>query len=38
MHGVQAEQVYAMYRDESTGNLYFGMEKGVMILSNPYRR
>ncbi|MDR2694662.1 MAG: hypothetical protein LBB74_10690 [Chitinispirillales bacterium] len=38
MHGVQAEQVYAMYRDELSGNLYFGMEKGVMILSNPYRR
>jgi len=37
MHGVPAEQVYAMQRD-SNGNLCFGMEKGVMILSNPYRR
>jgi len=37
MHGVPAEQVYAMQRD-ANGNLCFGMEKGVMILSNPYRR
>jgi ligand-binding sensor domain-containing protein len=37
MHGVTAEQVYAMQRD-ANGNLCFGMEKGVMILSNPYRK
>jgi hypothetical protein len=37
MHGVTAEQVFAMQRD-SEGNLCFGMEKGVMILSNPYRK
>jgi ligand-binding sensor domain-containing protein len=37
MHGVPAEQVYAMQRDMN-GNLCFGMEKGVMILSNPYRK
>jgi ligand-binding sensor domain-containing protein len=37
MHGVPAEQVYAMQRD-ANGNLCFGMEKGVMILSNPYRK
>jgi ligand-binding sensor domain-containing protein len=36
-HGVTAEQVYAMQRD-ADGNLCFGMEKGVMILSNPYRK
>jgi hypothetical protein len=37
MHGVTAEQVYAMQRD-ANGNLCFGMEKGVMILNNPYRK
>jgi ligand-binding sensor domain-containing protein len=37
MHGVLAEQVFAMQRD-AEGNLCFGMEKGVMILSNPYRK
>jgi ligand-binding sensor domain-containing protein len=36
-HGIPAEQVFAMYRDEQ-GNLWFGMEKGVMMLNNPYRR
>jgi len=35
--GVPVEQVYAMQRD-SNGNLCFGMEKGVLILSNPYRK
>jgi ligand-binding sensor domain-containing protein len=37
MHGIPVEQVFAMQRD-ANGNLCFGMEKGVMILSNPYRR
>jgi ligand-binding sensor domain-containing protein len=37
MHGIPVEQVFAMYRDND-GNLWFGMEKGVMMLNNPYRR
>jgi ligand-binding sensor domain-containing protein len=37
MHGVPAQEVYAMFRDMN-GNLWFGMEKGVMMLNNPYRR
>jgi len=35
-HGVPVEQVYAMFRD-NLGNLWFGMEKGVLMLNNPYR-
>jgi len=37
MHGVPAQEVYAIFRD-SNGNHWFGMEKGVMMLNNPYRR
>ena len=35
-HGIPAEQVYAMSRD-SDGNLWFGMEKGVMMYPNPFK-
>ncbi|MDR0331516.1 MAG: hypothetical protein LBH93_07410 [Chitinispirillales bacterium] len=37
MLGVPAAQVYAMQVD-SNGNLCFGMEKGVLIVTNPYRK
>jgi ligand-binding sensor domain-containing protein len=36
-HGVPVEQVYAMFRDDK-GDLWFAMEKGVLHLSNPYRK
>jgi ligand-binding sensor domain-containing protein len=36
VHGIPAEQVYAMSRD-SDGNLWFGMEKGVMMYPNPFK-
>ncbi|MDR2577199.1 MAG: hypothetical protein LBC70_00100 [Chitinispirillales bacterium] len=36
-HGIPVEQVFSMYRD-SKGDLWFAMEKGVLCLSNPYRR
>ena len=35
-HGIPAEQVYAMSRDNE-GNLWIGMEKGVMMYPNPLR-
>jgi len=36
VHGIPAAQVYAMHSDDQ-GNLWFGMEKGVMMYPNPLR-
>lgn len=33
--GIPANQISQMYRDDQ-GNLWFGMEKGVLRLANPY--
>jgi ligand-binding sensor domain-containing protein len=33
--GIPAAQVFAMYKDKG-GNLWYGMERGVLRLSNPY--
>jgi len=35
--GVPASQVYQMFRDDK-GDLWFGIEQGVLWLNNPYRR
>jgi len=35
--GIPASQVYQMSRD-TNGDLWFGMEQGVLWLNNPYRR